>query len=709
MNSKRLFRVPLCILFVWLAAAAFAEGVAAEAANPWKVYPEKLPARADALRFNIDACVEACRRHEDPATKEAWETDRATLATALRRAIGLEPWPEKSPLEARITGQAERDGYTIQNVVFQSFPQFYVTANVYIPKDGKRPLPAIVVTAGHAMDDGKNYDLYRTAQLGLVRQGFLVLAYDPVGQGERKLPGYSHPVSYPAMLVGHTNLRYMLWDSVRALDYLLTRTDVDPKRIGITGNSGGGLNTMYAMPIESRFAAGASFCCLCSYEAWIKDGGNHCICNHLPGICREMEQFQFVGLCAARPFMAGNGEKDPIFPVQGTRDTIRRAEKIYGFYDAADRVALCEAPLAHGWSQPLREKAYGWMNRWLRGQGDGSPVPEPEIKLEDKRAEDLRALKDGKMPADAKSYTDLIREEAQRLVGSYASVPSDRTASTTWAAETRKRLWETLGGKPEGFQSSIDEHGSFAWEGRTVERMAIRTEPGLEVPALLIRSGDLSGATPVVVLLDDAGKEAVRESAVAKTLLDQKIAVLALDVRATGEGKVHENQCASDAIVLGRPLLGQQTWDVVAAVNAISQREDLGPVAVYGRGSLGLVAMLAAATSEQIAGVAVERSLGSLVWAIADPLPQPLSIYAPNILKVGDIPHVAALCSPRPLLWVNPQGSEGTPVSDVEALKLLEPAVAAYRSAGAATFPRIHLAADPGPTVSNFLKTTLNR
>ena len=171
------------------------------------------------------------------------EGEQGAFAAELKAAIGLAPW-RKTPLHAEITGPPDRDGYTIENLLFQSLPGFYVTANVYVPKDAPRPMPAVVVTAGHAMELGKNQNLYRTAQLNLVRQGFVVLAYDPIGQGERRWPGNSHRLSYPATLVGHTSLRYMLWDSIRALDYLETRPEVDPKRIGIAGNSGGGLNTM---------------------------------------------------------------------------------------------------------------------------------------------------------------------------------------------------------------------------------------------------------------------------------------------------------------------------------------------------------------------------------------------------------------------------------------------------------------------------------
>ena len=623
--------------------------------------------------------------------------------------MGLEPWPEKTPLAARITGRADREGYTIENLLFQSVPHFYVTANVYVPKDAPRPLPAVVVTAGHAMADGKNYDLYRTAQLDLVRRGFVVLAYDPVGQGERRLPGNSHPVSYAAMLVGRTNLHYMLWDSIRALDYLVTRSDVDPKRIAIAGNSGGGLNTMYAMPLEPRFAAGAAFCCPCSYEAWIRDGGNHCVCNHLPGICRHIEQFQFVGLCAPRPFLVGAGQKDGIFPIEGVRDTIRRADAIYRFYDAADRLKLVEVPLKHGWSQPLREACCGWFDRWLQNRGDGSPIPEPEIKLEDKSSPDLMVLKDGRMPSDAKSYVDLVREEAQRLIASYPPVPADQQARAAWATSLRRRLWEILGGEPREFSPRMRSLGELAWEGRTAQRVAIQTEPDLEVPAILLKPGHAAEKTAAVILLDDGGKSASCD--VARRLLDQGMAVLAMDVRAVGEVRVHENHCASDAVVLGRPLLAQQAWDVLCAARALSVHKGIDParIAVYGKGDVGLIAVLAAALSDQIAAVAAEGTAAGLLQMIADPLPQPLWAYAPKMLEAADLPQLLALVAPRPLLWLNVLGADGAPLAPERAQEQFQPAATSYRAAGAESRGRVVATENAPGQVVEFLKTSLDK
>ncbi len=639
----------------------------------WSIYPNSLPDKANALRFNIDACVALTQKWSDPENLQQWEARRAAVGPALRRALGFDPWPEKTPLDARITGRSDRETYVIENLLFQSKPHFYVTANVYIPKEAPRPLPAIVVTAGHAMQQGKNYDLYRTAQLGLVHQGFLVLAYDPVGQGERRLPGNSHDVSYAALFTGKSNLHYMVWDSIRAVDYLLTRDDVDPSRIGLTGNSGGGLNTMYTMPVEPRFAVGASFCCLCSYEAWLADGGNHCICSHLPGVCREFEEFEFVGLCAPRPFLAGNGAKDPIFPVAGVRKTIDRARKIYALYDGTDRVNLQVAPLPHGWSGPLREAAYGWFDRWLQDRGDGAPRAEPELELGDWQSIDLRVLKDGKMPDDAKTYVELVREDANQLIASYPPVPDDEANRTAWTAALRQELWKRLGGEPQDFEPTAESLGKFKWNDRVVERLAIQTEKTLDVPALLIRPEHAPAPLRAVVMLDDEGKQTVRRSKVSNELLDRGIAVLALDVRGLGEVRVHENHCASDAIVLGRPMLAQQAWDVMCAVRCLASREDIdgSHIAVYGCGNTGVIATLAGALTHDIAAAVAEGCAGSFVHTIADPLPNPRWIYAPNILEVADLAQLIALCANRRFLLVNPVGLNGAPLPEADVDKLL--------------------------------------
>ncbi|HUT33650.1 MAG TPA: acetylxylan esterase [Planctomycetota bacterium] len=655
--------------------------------NHWQTYDGKLPGAASALRFNIEACLALCEARSDAASKADWEGRRKGIAASLQGALGLSPWPERTPLNARVTGRAEREGYTIENTLFESRPGFFVTANVYVPKGGPERKPAVVVVPGHAMPDGKNYTLYRTGQLALVAHGCIVLSYDPIGQGERRLPGYSHTVGYPALLVGWTNEGFITWDTMRAVDCLVSRPDVDPKRLGLTGNSGGGENTFYAMPMEPRFAAGASCCFVCSYHAWVKDGGDHCICNHMPGILRHMEEFEIIALNAPRPFLAANGAKDGIFPIAGTRQTIERARKVYALDDAADRVRLFEAELPHGWAQPMREAACGWLARWLLGKGDGSPLPEPKVEPDDLKCKDLYCLKEGKLPQGARSYANLIRAEAERLVASYPPMPQDPAGRAEWAKALRERLWEVLGGQPTPPQPSARELGKFEWLGHQVERLAISTEtsPPLEVPALLIHPTKVKAKAPAVIFLDDGGKAAARVSPVVRGLLERGSAVLALEPRALGEGAVKLNHCASDAVLLGRPLLAQQAWDVLCAARYLKSRADVGSesVAVVARGSVGLIAVLAGALSDDLSAAAVERTLASYVLAIEDPPSQPLWAYAANVLKVADVSQWLALWAPRPLLWADPIGSGRRPLPPEDATKRLAPAVASYRAAGA--------------------------
>jgi len=644
----------------------------------WTVYGGKVPEAANALRFNINACLGLCEKRTDPSSREDWEGRRKGLAAELQHALGLNPWPERTPLNARVAGRAERDGYAIENVVFESRPRFYVTANVYVPKGGAPRKPAVIIVPGHAMDHGKNHEPYRMAQLALVAQGFVVLSYDPVGQGERKLPGYSHALGYPALLVGWTNEGFIVWDTVRAVDYLVSRPDVDPRRIGLAGNSGGGENTFYTMPLEPRVAAGASCCFVCSYHAWVKDGGDHCICNHMPGILHHLEEFEIIALCAPRPFLAANGAKDGIFPIAGTRETMQRAAKVYAFHDAADSIRLVEAPLPHGWAQPLREAAVGWLARGLQGKGDGSPIPEPKIELEDIKSPDLYCLKEGKLPGDAKSYAAMIRQEAERLIAAYPPVPVQATERAAWARALRERLWQVLGGMPAAPPAPARELGAFEWQGHRVERLAIPTEPGLEVPGLFIRPKGAEAKAPAVIFLDDEGKAAVKTSALVEGLLARGVAVLALDPRALGEGTVNPNHCSSDAVLLGRPLLAQQAWDIISAASHLKARTDVARerVAVAARGKVGIVAILAGALSDELACGVVNGAPASYLDAIADPLPLPRWGYAANVLKVADIPQWVALWAPRPLLALNPLGEHEKPLSDagatVRTLSLLE-------------------------------------
>jgi len=219
--------------------------------------------------------VERVRRLEERANQRraALKTraDAEAYARNVREKIQLcfGPWPEKTPLKPRITGIVDRDAYKIEKVIFESRPSFLVTANLYIPKGRKFPLPGVVGTCGHS-SNGKANEAYQSFAQGLARQGYIVLIYDPIGQGER--------LQYPdedlkstigvgvrehlyagnqQFLVGEFFGSWRAWDGIRALDYLLTRKEVDTKQIGVTGNSGGGTMTTWLCGVENRWTMAA--------------------------------------------------------------------------------------------------------------------------------------------------------------------------------------------------------------------------------------------------------------------------------------------------------------------------------------------------------------------------------------------------------------------------------------------------------------------
>ncbi len=666
----RFVLVVLVGLLVPLAALADPAESIPETDKRWLVYPDGMPEEANALRFTIDACSEALAQRTDPASKEEWDARASHVRTALAQGLGLDPMPERTPLNARVTGTADRELYTIENVVFESRPNFYVTANVYIPKNVTLPASAIVIVAGHDMDNGKNCPTYQMAHLGLVRQGFIVMAHDPIGQGERKLPGFGHELGYGSLLVGQTNEGYIVWDTIRAIDYLTSRDDVDASSIGLCGNSGGGENTFYTMPFDDRIRVGGSFSFVCSYEEWLKHGGNHCICNHLPGIVHEMEEFEIIGLNAPRPFMFGNGAKDTIFPIAGVRETYERIQNLYSLVATKDRVRSVEADEPHGWSQPLREACYGWMNLWLRDEGNGDPVPEPKYESEDPKINDLLCLDGGTMPEGYETVVTLNQKLADVLRARYATPPDSKEAWEALAPKWREEVWSVLGGRPDPFTPTARVVNAFESDGLHVEVLAITTEPGMEVGAVFTRQVGANGPTPATVFIGghDDKRTAILEGYAADTVKSGN-AVLVLDPRATGEATWHDNHITSTAICLGRPIFAQQVWDVLQAGRYLAARDDIIDDAVmcHGVDTGGVMAVYAAALDNVFAGVYAADVLASYRYFIEDEQPQSITLCVPSILKTIDIPQLVALAAPTPIQIDNPDGYGKRPL-DAAAL-----------------------------------------
>ncbi|MCL4194209.1 MAG: acetylxylan esterase, partial [Thermoguttaceae bacterium] len=206
--------------------------------------------------------VERAADERRAALKTKADAERYVADVRQKIMESFGPFPERTPLNAKVTGTVDRDAYTIENVMFESRPGFLVTANLYIPKGREFPLPGVVGTCGHSVN-GKAAEAYQSFAQGLARLGYVCLIYDPLGQGERfqyvdeKLnsrvgPGVSEHLlaGNQQFLVGEFLGSWRAWDGIRALDYLLTRKEVDPNRVGVTGNSGGGTMSTWLCGVE---------------------------------------------------------------------------------------------------------------------------------------------------------------------------------------------------------------------------------------------------------------------------------------------------------------------------------------------------------------------------------------------------------------------------------------------------------------------------
>ncbi|MBL8221604.1 MAG: acetylxylan esterase, partial [Bryobacterales bacterium] len=388
------------VTFLCLAVSVHAQQAAPE--EDWVVVPaprlldyaNTVP-NTPALVKSLGDAAEYLLRWRTPPDAEAWKQRRPQVERALRRAIGLEKLPERTPLNARVVARHDLGDYTIENVIFESRPGFLVSANLYRPKAsaaGKRA--AILSPIGHFLGAGKTASDVQARAIGLARLGFIVLTYDAIGQGERMFPGnIHHEAGYALLPLGETIAGWMVWDSMRAIDYLLTLPDVDSERIGVTGNSGGGLNTLFTAALDQRVrvavVAGYTF----EFNNWLKYAGMHCACTHLPGIFRAMEWFEIAGLIAPRALLMMQGQNDGIFPISGARRSGHSVETLYALAGEKAQVRFLELPgQPHAYTRPFREPMYGWMVRHLLGQGSGAPISEPDISTMPER--DSRLLCD---------------------------------------------------------------------------------------------------------------------------------------------------------------------------------------------------------------------------------------------------------------------------------------------------------------------------
>ncbi|HYO81491.1 MAG TPA: acetylxylan esterase [Bryobacteraceae bacterium] len=558
----------------------------------------------------------------------------------MERAIG--GLPQKTPLNPRITGTLERDGYRVENLIYESLPKFPVTANLYVPSSGKGPFPALLGVAGHS-DTGKAVDTYQHVWISMAKLGFMVLAFDPAGQGER-LEYWNRQTrksdvgtgvrehimaGLQCLLTGTTFARYEIWDGIRAVDYLLTRSDVDPKRIGVAGNSGGGTQTAYLAVLEPRLSCAVSSCYITSWETMWEKPGPQDAEQVFPGFLSDGLDFgDFPLAFAPRPFQISAAVQD-FFPIAGARATHAEAKRVYEAADAPGRAGYFEFDDGHGWSLPRREATYQWMSRWLQAREDAPKEPQHTVEPPN----NLNVTPTGQIHDEDGWETvrslNVARAEA---------LSSKRAAVHTNASELRelirKRLAIRQSGRPQ-VRTAAD--GIF-----------LTTEGGVELHGILHGTGN-PGRSPAVLTIDWLDYPKRSDEAV---FVFEPRGFGATAIKADGRGYSPEYARAMRAILLGRTMLGMAVGDVLAAYEYLRSRDDIDQarIRIAGREHGGLVAQIAAALEPRISAVQSAGALTSwLELARMRTHSGMVNAIVPNVLADFDVPDLHKLIRPRPL------------------------------------------------------------
>jgi dienelactone hydrolase len=569
---------------IWMLLAGASEGSAGSDLEQAvrTLRPKDVSAAGSAVLDNLEAraqlALSSIPRARD---RRAADAARQALRERLDRSLGLHllPWPPE--LKPRVVGTLNRPGYRVEKIVYQTLPDLLVPAHLYLPAFVKEPAPAVLFYPGHWWADSKARPDFQAFCINMARLGFVVLSFDPFGQGERGVSARDHRRT-EALLVGVAQQGIAAYETRCALAYLVSRKEVDRTRIGMTGASGGGYNTWITTALDDRITAAVPVVGtsefleqihVCRPLDWYH-AAEHC--HFVPGLIRYANNHEFLAMAAPRPLLIIAAERDESFPIDGVRGVYEYGKALYDSYGAGERIGMMEdRSEGHGYQRKKREAAYGWFLRWLMHRGDGSPCAEPPTETAAFDDAELRCFPAGGNQPAGPAIVGMVK----RLARDLPPRPS------------RLDLAAVLGPWPQHSEPGRAARAgmAIAFEGMqaSVQRVLVPSEPGITLPAFLLAPEDSAKIKGVVLALEDRGKEAVASEHVLKQALDRGWAVCGADPRGIGELAVDKaGWVFAVSLLLGENFVGRQAWDVRRVAEEVGDLPELRdkPVAIYARG-----------------------------------------------------------------------------------------------------------------------------
>lgn len=547
------------------------------------------------------------------------------------------------PLNARVTGRIDRPRYTIEKVLFESLPQFYVSANLYLPKEtGKHP--GVLRPMGH-WEQGKAREQVIDANLAM--KGFVVLTYDPIGQGERQqaydsrtegsLIGGSTDQHFQAgaqsILAGENFARYCIWDAKRALDYLVSRPEVDGEKLGVTGCSGGGTLTTYIAALDPRVKVAAPACYTNTWHFLFPGPIGDSEQSFPYFVSSGLDVADYAELFAPKPWLVVSTVGD-FFPIDGARQAYQEALNWYRIFNAENKISWAVGPGPHGMPLEVREEIYQWLIRWLKdGKGnfrEETFEPVPDF--------DLLAAETGQVKG-RQVYQVISESFHQRL-----------TQGTTEQLQAEIRKWA---GGPAGHPPPTRVVTDIPGDVFRTQQLSLQVEPTLEIDATLYIP-NAPGRKPAVLLAD-------LPPTVAEGLAAHNLVVLNLEPRGLPLPKTPEDQSAAKqnirAWVIGKNMAGLRAGDISRGIDLLVERSDVDPdhLRAAARDVRGVWLLMAAAIDPRIGKIWLDQTPHSLRTALDVPITRDLhQAVIPGFALHWDLNDLVKAIEPRGVLWTDP-------------------------------------------------------
>lgn len=571
-------------------------------------------------------------------------------------------FPEKTALNPQVVGRLQGSGYHIEKIIFESKPGRYVTANLYMPDAAKTPVPAALELCGHGWNGKGAYS--RSAML-LAANGIAVLVVDPIGQGERlqliDKDGKSltrgatteHTLLNAGLnLIGTSLAAQEYWDNHRALDYLLTRNDIDAERIGVYGSSGGGTQTAYYVGLDPRVKVAAICSFFSTRERTMELQGPSDGCQHIPYEGREqLEVTDFALMMAPRPLLILSGKYDFV-DLWGAQQGYKELQQCYKVLGVPEKVDMLTVETGHGLGAEKRQKLAGWFKRWLKN--DTSPIeaePQDEFKLAD-----VLCTSKGQVNISLPHAVSVMEENARTM----EEWKPQRELFLSGGKETiRAKMLELLGlTELPTAKIRIEQTGYDALREYEQYKFQLIREGEMPVPCVLVVPAKATADSPIELHLQEEGKGVyLNEYANITAALTEGTILLVADLRGVGEtadpafytDAKYWNREYRNAMVsmhAGRPIMGQRVVDVITLLDFCSDYQLLKGhrIKVCANGVYGPAVLHAVCLDDRISSAEISRSVKT--WADFIMSPIRLDMYSNvlyGVLKYYDLPDLVRI------------------------------------------------------------------